>query len=129
MPTLADIAPSTPSPTWIFVMWGISAAIGLGLLGWNIWAIVDCARRPDHEWQAAGQDKTTWLLLLILVGLVLGFGCGITMIIMPILYMAIPRPRLKEAAAAGGGMIPPGGGYGYGYGPPPMPPSGGAPQP
>ncbi|MFN8105146.1 MAG: DUF2516 family protein [Acidimicrobiia bacterium] len=123
---LADVAPGNVSPVF-WVLWAVSIAIGLGILAWNIWAIVDCARRPDYQWAAAGENKTTWLLLLILVGLVLGFGCGITMIIMPILYMAIPRPKLKAVAAGGGQILPGDGGYGFGSGPPGAPPYGGPP--
>lgn len=115
MLTLASTGPDTV-PATFWVIWIALIALWVAVVGWNIWAIVDCARRPTHEWTAAGQDKTTWLLLLILVGLVLGFGCGITHILMPILYMAIPRPALKQVA----GMPPPQG-YGYGYGGPPPP--------
>lgn len=110
MPFVADVAPDAGIPAVFWVLWIVSILLWLGLLGWNIWAIVDCARRPDHQWAAAGQDKTTWLLLLILVGLVLGFGCGITWIVMPILYMAIPRPRLQAVAQLP--PPPPGSGYG-----------------
>ncbi|MBX7161238.1 MAG: DUF2516 family protein [Acidimicrobiia bacterium] len=115
---IADVAPDAV-PAWSWAILILSILVGVGILAWNIWAIVDCARRPDYQWAVAGQDKTTWLLLLILVGLVVGLGCGVTMILMPILYMAIPRPKLREAA-----QLPPPPGYAFGYGPPPTAPPG-----
>lgn len=110
---------------WVGV--GVVIAIALGILAWNIWAIVDCARRPDHQWQIARQEKVLWLVLLIL-GTLSGFVCGVTMILMPILYMAIPRPALKKVADSGVGPMTPGT-LGYGYFPPAVPPGGSPPPP
>ena len=49
-----------------------------------IFTLVDSLQIPDHTWQAAGQNKLLWILLIVFLGF-LG----------SILYMVIPRPSLK----------------------------------
>lgn len=61
----------------------------LGLLGLNIWAVVDVARRPDGAWKAIGADKTLWLLLVLLTGLPAAIA-----------YLAAIRPRFDRLALA-----------------------------
>lgn len=82
-----------------------------------IWGLIDCLRYPDQAWDAVGQQKIVWILVIVLVGC-LG----------PLLYFFIPRPKLKAWKESGGGAGYgggyPGGGYppqGGGY-PPPQPP-------
>lgn len=43
-------------------------AIGIGGLVLWIFAIVELVRYPDATWYYAQKDKTTWLLIVILVG-------------------------------------------------------------
>lgn len=50
--------------------------------------LVDIARRPQAEWETAGQNQIMWVLLVLFLTLI-----GI------ILYYAIARPRLEDAAA------------------------------
>ncbi len=53
-----------------------------------IWTLVDCLRRPDQQWQTAGQNKILWAVLIAVLG-VLG----------SILYVVIPRPALRRVSA------------------------------
>lgn len=55
------------------------------LLGLNIWAIVDVARRNEHAFKAIKSDKTMWLVLVLLVGLPAAIA-----------YLAAVRPRLES---------------------------------
>ena len=50
-------------------------------------SLVDALRRPDSQWKAAGQNKTLFVVLIILTG---WLGA--------LLYAVIPRPALKAAA-------------------------------
>ena len=50
--------------------------------------LIDIARRPRAEWEAAGQNQLVWVLLVVFVSLI-----GV------ILYYAIARPRLEGAAS------------------------------
>ncbi|MFN8104671.1 MAG: PLDc N-terminal domain-containing protein [Acidimicrobiia bacterium] len=103
---------------------GAGAAVGIGIgflvlyfavivaaIVLFIWALIDCLRYPDQAWEAVGQQKIVWILVIVLV------GC-----IGPLLYFFIPRPKLKAwkesggSAGYGGGYPPQGGGY------PPQPP-------
>lgn len=56
-------------------------------------ALVDLLQRSEDEWLAAGQDRMSWLLVTLLVGLV-----G------PVLYLAVARPRLDEARSRRAGV-------------------------
>lgn len=81
----------------------------LAVLVLFIWGLIDCLRYPDQAWDAVGQQKIVWILVIVFV------GC-----IGPLLYFFIPRPKLKAWKESGGGY---GGGYppqGGGY--PPQPP-------
>jgi hypothetical protein len=59
-----------------------------------LWALIDAAIRPSQVFQAAGQNKTLWIVLpivgmflFVLVGGVLG-----------IVYLTAIRPKLKQGA-------------------------------
>jgi hypothetical protein len=54
----------------------------------TIIALVDIARRPRAEWEAAGQSQLVWVLLVVFVTVI-----GV------VLYYAIARPRLEDAAS------------------------------
>jgi hypothetical protein len=64
-------------------MFGAVMLLVFALLGVNIWAIVDVARRPEHQWKAIKQDRTLWLVLTLLAGL----PCSIA-------YLVAIRPKL-----------------------------------
>lgn len=67
----------------IFVL----AVVVVGFVLW-LWSLVDALRIPDQSWNAAGQSKLVWVVVVILLGL-LG----------SILYLAIPRRALTRAPA------------------------------
>ncbi len=71
--------------------------LGLAALGITIWGVVDALQRPDAAWQAAGQNKTTWVVLMI----VLAFLCGLGWVV-ALVYLLSIRPKL--IAAQSGGM-------------------------
>lgn len=58
-----------------------------------LWVItlVDAVKTPDPVWEAAGQNKLLWVLLIILASCI-----GM------ILYWFIPRPALKAAGGETG---------------------------
>jgi hypothetical protein len=74
--------------------------IGVLVLIFVIWALVDAATKPTWAWEAAGQNKT-----LIVVLLVVGIFCGIVGIVTGIVWFASIRPKVL-AAAQGGGAPP-----------------------
>ncbi|MEA2843935.1 MAG: hypothetical protein QOJ69_1606, partial [Actinomycetota bacterium] len=44
-------------------LWPIFIIVGLVLFGITVWGVVDALQRPDAVWLAAGQNKTTWVVL------------------------------------------------------------------
>ncbi len=64
----------------------------------GLWALYDALPRPLEEWAAAGQNRTLWLTLLVLS---LPGSCLTIGAVLPILYVAIPRPALNRARADG----------------------------
>lgn len=55
------------------------------------WTLLDAARRPRSQWEAAGQEKTLWVVAIVVLG-VTG----------SVAYLLVPRPRLvrvRDAAA------------------------------
>ena len=58
-----------------------------------IWGIIDAAQRPQAAWDAAGQNKTLWIVLQA-AGL---FFCGIGTIL-AIVYLAAIRPQVARVA-------------------------------
>lgn len=77
---------NTIGPAEIIVLWLI-LFVPFTIL-W-IYGLVDALRIPDPIWDAAGQNKILYVVLMAVVGL-LG----------TILYFAIARPPLKRAQAA-----------------------------
>lgn len=57
---------------------------------WWIVAVIDAVKRPEAEWAAAQQDRTLWLLGLILGGFI------VSPLIATVLYWLIPRPKLDR---------------------------------
>jgi hypothetical protein len=69
--------------------------LGLAPLAMLIVALVDIVRRPDWQWRLSGQEKTLWLLLVILINF---------LAIPSLIYWFRIRPKLvavEQAAAAG----------------------------
>jgi Protein of unknown function (DUF2510)/Phospholipase_D-nuclease N-terminal len=76
----------------LIVLWVV---VVFGSIALFVIALVDIVRRPDWQWKIAHQEKTLWLLLVILVNFL-----GIPALI----YWFKIRPKLivvEKAAAAG----------------------------
>ena len=74
-----------------------------------VFALVDLVRRSDGEWSTAGQDRLTWLLVTLFVG-----------VVGPVLYLVVARPKLDQARRR---LATPS------VGPVPAPPADGGPHP
>lgn len=57
-----------------------------GFVFW-IWGLVDALRRPQSEWQAAGQNQILWVVVMVFLGF-----------IGTILYLLIARPQLAGSS-------------------------------
>ena len=68
------------------VLFGLVALVGLALLAFHIWAIVDVLRFPEPVWQRAGQNQIVWLLVVLFLSF-LG----------PVIYLLVARPQLLTA--------------------------------
>ena len=89
MPNLTSVFNLGPSELLIIAMVGI---VGMAV---PIWGIVDAAQRPDAAWEAAGQNKTLWIVLQA-AGLVV---CGVA-IVFSVIYFAVIRPQVQRATPA-----------------------------
>ena len=69
--------------------------LSLAALALTIWALVDATKRPPWAWEAAGQNRTLWIVLLA-VALVVGLG-----IILTVVYLAAVRPKVIAAQDSG----------------------------
>ncbi len=59
-----ETAPEVVAPIIVFGVWGVAILVGLALLVFWVWALVDCIRR-----EFPGQnDKLIWILVIVLVG-------------------------------------------------------------
>ncbi len=67
---------------------------GLALVALNVYCLVDVVRRSDVEFEQAQQNRTLWLVLLI-VGIFANFGA-----IVAILYLVMVRPKLPDSPAS-----------------------------
>lgn len=103
----------------------------VGFIFW-LWMFIDFFKRTDQEIEAVGQNKTTWMILM-LVGLFI-FPLGAALLYYFIVYKkiqalpagSVPAPPRAGGPPPGGGTPPPPAG---GSTPPPPPPSGGTPPP
>jgi len=98
MSFFADVAPSGDAAgLGIFlIVWLVVAVVAFGV--W-IWALVDCIRYPDQAFEAIGQPKIVWILVVIFAG-----------VIGAIIFLVMPRPKLKawkESGGMGGNAGPP----------------------
>jgi len=77
----------------LFIVIGIVlfllAVAGLAV---EIWAIVDVAQRPESDYVGVSLDRTSWLILLVVLCVLAGpVGLGVA-----IYYLAAIRPRLNS---------------------------------
>jgi len=75
------------------VLIALGAAIAIGI---PLWAIIDAARRPVGSFRRIGSNKTTWVVVLVVLTVFLNLAG----IIASIVYLASVRPRLRRADAA-----------------------------
>lgn len=61
-----------------------------GSLGVWAWGLVDVLKHSEQEWRAIGQDRTTWMLVIMFAG-VLGAAA----------YVLAVRPKWRQLALAG----------------------------
>ena len=64
---------------------GLIGLIVLAGFAFWVWSLVDGLKRPDAEWERAGQNKLIWILVLIFVGPIGSF-----------IYLAVARPQLED---------------------------------
>jgi len=72
-----------------YVLWVIFAVVVIA-------AAIDAASRPTWAWERTNNNKTLWLLLLIL-GLLF---CGIVGLVAAVIYFASIRPQLVAAQSS-----------------------------
>ncbi len=77
---------------------GVLFLVWLATIAWWIASIVEIARIPDHQFRAAGSEKLTWLLVVILTG-ILG----------TVIWRVVKRSDVKMMA--GMAVLPPPGWY------------------
>ena len=76
----------------MFLAFVAVALIGVALVVFWLWGIIDAAKTPDAAWVGAGHSKALWLVLMVM------FWPFATL-----LYVIWSRPLVKRAAAMGGG--------------------------
>ncbi len=67
--------------------------LGLVIFAIPLWAVIDAAVRPQTAWQAAGQSKVLWLILVIATWLL----TGILGLVLAIVYLTVIRPKVAAA--------------------------------
>lgn len=58
-----------------------------------LWAGTDILRRPEQQWDDAGQNKLFWILLIVITLLACAAGW-----IVPTIYLVTIRPKLDAVA-------------------------------
>lgn len=69
---------------------GVIGLVSLAVLALVVWAVVDMAGHSEAEFAAIGSNRTTWLVMTI----VLTFVCGIGWI-PALVYLVSVRPKLR----------------------------------
>jgi hypothetical protein len=74
--------------------WGAPlVVVGVLVLAFVVWGVVDAARIDESAWAAAGQSKIVWILFMAI-----GFiACGLIGVFATVIYFATIRPRVKAA--------------------------------
>ena len=75
-------------PVGTVAVFGLFALFALVFTALWLWSLVDALQFSDQRWTAAGENKMLWVLLIVFLG-----------IIGSVLYVAIPRPALRNAQA------------------------------
>lgn len=88
----------------------LTLAIGVGLLGMMLWALIDCARTSPDAFVAAGKRTKTFWLLLTGGATAIGFVFvqypftlfNVIAIVAAAVYLADVRPAVKSVQGGGG---------------------------
>jgi hypothetical protein len=67
--------------------------LALATVGITVWGIVDAATRPEQAWQAAGQNKTLWIVLQA-AGLIAMAPVGL---VLALVYLLAIRPKVRDS--------------------------------
>lgn len=71
------------------VLAAIVVVIGVALFVWWVLVLIEALRTPSSLWEAAGQNQIVYIVLMALLG-----------VIGTIAYVAVARPRLRDAGSA-----------------------------
>ena len=74
--------------------------VWLAAVAFWIYSIADVVRIPDHQFRAAGSEKTNWILVVVLA-----------QVIGALIWRFSKRPEVVGAGAAGGAAVAPPGWY------------------
>ena len=77
----------------------VSGIIAIVVLVLVVVALIDAASRPAWAWERAGQNKTLWIVLLVV-----GIPCPLIGLVAAVVYASSIRPRV---VAAQGSAPPP----------------------
>lgn len=112
----------------VLLCWGLFMLVGLALFALNIWMLVDSLGRQEYEFpNSTGNSKNLWVILLA-VGLVLGFGWIVALVYYFKVYKVIRRGTVAPPwAGQPYGQPPAAPGYPPAYAPP-APPAYAPPQ-
>jgi magnesium-transporting ATPase (P-type) len=77
----------------------VSGIIAIVILVLVVVALIDAVSRPAWAWERAGQNKTLWIVLLVV-----GIPCGLIGLVAAVVYASSIRPRV---VAAQGSAPPP----------------------
>jgi heme/copper-type cytochrome/quinol oxidase subunit 2 len=92
---LGDAASAGAGISLFFLFFALYIVIIVGSLVFLVVSLVDMAKRPDWQWKIAGQEKTLWIVLVVVLNL---------FAIVSFIYWFNVRKKLiavERAAAAG----------------------------
>ena len=67
-------------------------------LGISLWALLDCARRPQWAWALAGRRQVVWMAAICM-----GFLTVVGGLVISVWYLVRVRPVIARAEAGVGG--------------------------
>ena len=89
--------PSVGSVADLFAAIAVTALACIPL-GLSLWALLDCAKRPQWAWALAGRRQVVWMVVILF-----GFVSVIGGVVVSLWYLVRVRPVI---AAAEGGVSP-----------------------
>lgn len=87
--------------------WGLFVIIGLALFVLNIWMLIDALGRQEYEFpDSTGNSKNLWVILMV-VGLVVGFGWIVAIIYYFKVFKQLKRGTVAPQWVQPGAPVPP----------------------